>query len=364
MVFDFTVETPKSKYDLCIVDADTILYQAAALLQENSILVTHKQSGRKKKFKGVKDFYGLGKSKDKGWIGQQNALRKEKGQPLLSVDDFDIEQTAELKDAPPGMTLLEYGLQTIDFKVGDIKRVMDAESYQLYIGGSGNFRFDAAHILPYKGQRTDKPLMFKELRDAFLDKYRSKVVVARNGLEADDEVSIKGWESYRHFLKTGEHKYILSYVDKDLKSIPCPYFNYMKIEEGITYPTIEDCARHFCIQLLCGDKSTDNIQGLPNISKEFASKYNVTQRGIGFATAEKILSGCTTPKEMYSTVVEAYKSYYGEDEFEFTSFRGEKSMRTWLDMLRENAILLYMCRTYDEAGNWDIAVTLNRMGVI
>jgi hypothetical protein len=66
---------------------------------------------------------------------------------------------------------------------------------------------------------------------------------------------------------------------------------------------------------------------------------------------------------MYERVVEAYRTYYGEDEFEFTSHRGEVSKRTWLDMLKENAILLYMLRDYKEAGVYDITKTFNKLGV-
>lgn len=351
-------------YEMCWVDFDTGVYQAAAALQENYIVVTHKDSGHKKEFKGVKEFYGLGKAKDKGWIGEQNKIREEKGQPLLNVEMFDIEQCAKPIDPPNvGQTLIEYGLTQIDFLVGGIKKTMDAADYRLCIGGKGNFRYDVAKILPYKGKRSDKPLLFAELREAFLNKYHKRAIVCPDGWEADDYISIKGWESYNEFRKTGRHKYVLAYVDKDLKSIPCPNFNYKKLEEGISTPTIMECASHFAGQCLSGDLSTDNIRGLPNVSKDFAKKYNVTQRGVGKATAEKILQGCTTPKELYERVVEAYKSFYGEDEFEFEDWEGNKSMRTWLDMLRENAILLYMCRTPEEIGKYDIQKTLDKLGV-
>lgn len=354
--------TPKT-YEMCWVDADTILYQAAVQLQENYITVTHKASGRKKEFKGVKEFYGLGKAKNKGWIGEQNKVREEKGQPLLSVDDFEIEQCARLIEPPNvGQSLIEYGLQLVGFKVGEIKKVMDAEDYRMCIGGGRNFRYDIAKIVPYKNTRTDKPLMLSELREAFLDTYHKRAILVESRIETDDFVSMRGWESYAHFLKTGKHKYVLAFLDKDLNQIMCPRLNYMKCEEGITVPTIMDCAKAYVTQMFTGD-SIDTIPGLPNVSKEFAQKYGVTQRGVGKATAEKILQGCATPKELYERVVEAYKSYYGEEPFEFTAHDGEKSMRTWLDMLRENAALLYMCRTESDIGTYDIQKTLDKLGV-
>ena len=60
--------TNKYDYSDCIgvVDADTILYQAALALQENYITVTHKETGWTKEFKNVTTFRGRKKSHDGG----------------------------------------------------------------------------------------------------------------------------------------------------------------------------------------------------------------------------------------------------------------------------------------------------------
>lgn len=353
-------------YEVCFVDFDTVLFRSAKSLQEDYIIVTNKQ-GKQKEFKNVTTFYGRGKAKDGGWIGEQNKLRAEKGLPSVTVDDYIIETAARVKESPdPNMTIIEYGLSQIDYKVGIIRKTCDAKTYMLGIGSlAPTFRYDSAHILPYKGERKAKPILFLELREAFLQKYKNKSFVARDGLEMDDEISIKGWESYKHFLKTGKHKYIIAFVDKDLNMTPCPSFNYDKTEDGIRIPEVEDCARAFAIQLIAGDLAVDNVSGLPNLNPEFCAKYNLPKpKGVGKATAANVLEGCVTPKEMYERVVEAYRTYYGEDEFEFTSHRGEVSKRTWLDMLIENARLVYMLRDHTEAGVYDISVILKKMGVV
>ena len=353
----------QKQFEMCYIDADTILYQAAAQLQENYILVTSKSSGKSKRFKGVREFYGLKKSRDGGWIGERNAIRLEKGMPPLTLDMFEIEQKAEIIPAPNvGQTLVEYGLQLVGFKIGEIKKHMQSEDYRACIGGGRNFRYDIAKITPYKNTRSDKPLLLAELREAFLDTYSKRAILVDSSIETDDYVSIKGWESYKGYLKTGKWSNIIAYVDKDLRQVPCPYLNYMKISEGIVFPDMLDCAKSFAIQLLSGDKS-DTVQGLPNTSQEFAKKYNITQRGIGVSTAEKILDGAKTPKDLYSRVVEAYKSYYGDSDFSFTSYDGEVSQRCWMDMLKENAALLYMLRDMGEIGKYDIMNTLERLGV-
>lgn len=353
-----------AKYECCYVDFDTILYRAASGVQQNYILVTDKQERYPvQRFDGVSKFYGLGKSKEGGWIKEENERLVSQGFDKISSDEFEIETCAELKGLPPEYeSHVDWAMTQIDFKVGDIKKTCGADKYVLGIGGQSNFRYEAAHILAYKEKRKAKPILFAELREAFINKYKSKVSIARDGMEQDDEISIRGWESYFHYIKTGKHKFVLGFVDKDLLMVPCPSFNYDKCEEGIREPTIEDCARAFCIQLLCGDLGTDNIQGLPNLSVDFCAKYNLPKpRGVGKATALKILENCTTPREMYEMVVEAYQSYYGKEPFEFTSFRNEVSTRTWLDMLKENALLLHMMRKANE--RYDIEETFKRLNV-
>ena len=290
-------------------------------------------------FSGVQKFYGnSSKKKDGGWIANQDEY---------TADDFTIEQECRYKVLPEGeSSYLDWAMGLIDFRIGAIKKASEAKTYKLWIGGEGNFRYDAAHILPYKGERKNKPMLFHELKKAFMEKYKTKVCVAQDFREADDEVSIRGWASYSHFVKTGKHKYVLGFIDKDIKQVPCPSFNYDKPELGITTPTIEECCHHFCLQLLKGDRGTDNIPGLV---------------GIGDKKALKLLEGRNTPKEMYEAVVVAYKDYYGLEVFPFTSHRGVESTRTWLDMLSENAKLLRMLRKPGEV--YKIEDTFKRLRV-
>ena len=140
-----------------------------------------------------------------------------------------------------------------------------------------------------------------------------------------------------------------------------PHFNYDKCDEGIEINTPEEAAKWFCLQLLVGDKTTDNIQGLPNLSPEFQEKYELRKcRGLGKETALKILEGKNI-KESFEVVVEAYKSYYGEDKKKLLTFRGEELEYNWLDYLKENGLLLWMRREPDEMYN--IEDTLKRLGI-
>lgn len=345
---------------MCYVDWDTPLYKAASKTQTNFILCTDKTTGEKYRFSGVREFYGnSNKKKDGGWIAEQNKERAETDQSLISAEDYIIEECAELSGTIE--EVLEVAMETLDYAVGRIKKHSNAEDYKLCIGGEGNWRYNAAHILPYKGNRKEKPILFMELKEAFIEKYKNKVIIV-DGQEVDDYLGQIGWQNYLNFRKTGKYDNILSYVDKDLKMIISPHFNYDKPEDGIEIPTPEDAARWFCTQLLTGDKGTDNIQGLPNLSSDFQERYGLRKcRGVGKATAFQLLEGKPI-KECFEVVVEAYKCYYGEDKKDFVSFRGERFKWNWLDYLKENGLLLWMRRYPDEM--YDIEDTLKRLGVV
>ena len=349
-------------YEKAYIDFDTVLYRAAKSVQQETILVSHIPTGDNFSFSGVTEFRGRKKYEDGGWIYEQNLLRKDQNLPLYKREDFVVTPIQALKDVPADKdNLVEWAMELIDYKVGAIKKAMDSETYVLGIGGATNFRFEAAHIKPYKGQRPPKPLIFESLREAFVQKYKNKVSVSREGMEQDDEISIRGWESYFHHQRTGKWKYVLGYIDKDLIMTPCPHWNYDKAEEGIVVPTINECCLAFCCQLLTGDVA-DNIQGLPDIPNSLREEYGIRKgKGCGKETALKLLGGCSSPVEMFTNVVVAYKAYYGLEPFLFVSHRGVEMERTWLDMLKENALLLYMMRKPHE--RYDIENTFKRLGV-
>lgn len=347
-------------YQLIIADADTPVFRASKFVQEDYVVVTHIPSGNKKEFANKTEFHGHWKKKEGGWLREQNDQRVEKGLEPFPIEDFEIEECVRLVDDIEDH--VEEGVKNFDFFVGSLKKQNLAPEYKLCIGGSGNFRYDLAQILPYKGDRPDKPLLFEEIRERIISKYKKYIEIV-DGKEADDQLAVYGLENYLHYKETGEWKYCLAFVDKDLKMIISPSVNYDDYESGVTTPTPFEAAEHFCKQLLCGDKSTDNIQGLPKFTEEVQEKYNLRKtRGIGDATALNYLKGCDGIPELFERVVEAYRSYYGDDTFEFETHRGDIIQRTWIDMLNENATLLRM-HPDDNYLNWHIASTLDKLGV-
>jgi hypothetical protein len=157
---------------------------------------------------------------------------------------------------------------------------LKADSYEAFLTGKGNFRYDIAKTAPYKGNRKDmkKPVHYDALR-AYMVKRLGAVIV--EGQEADDEVAIR--------MSAEPDKYLLVGVDKDLLQIPGWHHNPKTAETR--YIDDFQAYKNFCLQLLTGDR-IDNIPGL---------------LGIGPKKAEKALKEATTQQELLQEVWKVYK---------------------------------------------------------
>ena len=217
----------------------------------------------------------------------------------------------------------------VDRSIEDIvAAVYSTEPPALYLTGSGNFRFKAAKSRPYKGNRKQlKPHYYSYIR-AYLQSQWGAVVV--NGMEADDALAIH--QTSRLAYKDT----IICSIDKDLRQVEGWHYSWESGRSGSKGPDLVSNPGtlilkgpkkltgtgelFFYSQLLTGD-STDTYDGL---------------QGCGPIRAFDILDGATTPQEMYTRVLEAYTSKYGEEAEE---------------RLYEQAQLAYMIREVDDEGN-------------
>lgn len=321
------VDNGQQYFDLIICDFDTPLFQAAKFVQEDYVVVTNKSTGQKwewNEFRNKTEFQGRNRTGEVGgWLGEINKFFG----TSHKRDEFEIEQFTRLKpDIVDHLAEAEFQFACA---VKQIKNLGVAEDYRLCIGGENNFRYNFASILPYKGERKEKPILFSQLRDKVLEQYKSKLIIAE-GNEADDVLGIYGTQNQTYFRKTGKYKYLLGYIDKDIKQIWGPTIFLNKKEEGIKFITPFEAAHHFAYQCLKGDLSVDNIEGLPDLTPEIREKYGVRKgTGCGEAGALKVLEGCTEIKELFERVLECYQAYYGD---------------RYMFFLRENALLLWMQR--------------------
>ena len=199
---------------------------------------------------------------------------------------------------------IEYTLHSVKQLLNRVLKETAADKFQIYLTGEGNFREEAATILPYKGNRdpSHKPTHYKEIKEYLIDVWDAKVI---EGMEADDAMGIRQME------RGGDT--VICSIDKDMDMIPGLHYNW---RNNSKYTVDEKSAlRTFYKQLLTGD-AVDNIRGVP---------------GIGKVRAERMLEGLTTEAEMYEAVFAAYRRANDTDE-EAT------------DELNENARLLWIWR--------------------
>ena len=149
----------------------------------------------------------------------------------------------------------------LKYSIANLRKVLismlavDHDSYTIYIGGKGNFRFD--YFPEYKSSRksTDKPIHLQEMKDYLVKKEQAVIV---NKEEVDDRVS---WEQYN-----GKDTCIVS-IDKDLNNSAGWHYNYDK--EILYNVTEKEAQLYFARQLLSGD-ATDSIPGIKGVGTKTA----------------------------------------------------------------------------------------------
>lgn len=305
---------------LLVVDADTLLYSSAAQQQLNKCLATNIEYGSQRLFESKTAF--------NDWAKENNRVKA----------NYSFETISEIKpDAEP-----RFAFQAIKQKVDKIVEAAKCDDYVLCIEGEGNFRKDfKSRFVDYKGQRSEKPILFEDCREFFLKKYKKKVILSE-GRETDDTCNIMAWESYNKGVSSRDRNkcdVVLAFCDKDLKANSRGWMlNYNKLEEGIFWNDAFTQAYNFATQLLIGD-SADNIPGIEKLSKITKERFNIKVEGVGPATAKKILADCKTEVDLAARVYECYSAMYGEEE-------------NWEERLDENGFFLYLLRY--EKDKWDL----------
>lgn len=208
-----------------------------------------------------------------------------------------------------------------------IKEDTKPDTHRIYLTGDGNFRFDVATLLPYKGNRVDtsKPVHFNLIKDYLLEELHATTV---DGMEADDALSITSWT---HYKRKSNWEVTIATQDKDLLMVPGMHYNPTTHE--LFRMSDQDARLCFYKQLITGDK-TDNIPGI---------------YGMGPAKANKLLDPLkdASNEVLVNAVIKAYADAEIDEKVSSKMPEGP-----WgIDRITEVARLLWMLQDKDQVWN-------------
>lgn len=331
------MDLSKIKDKTLIVDFDTPIYVNAGFCQTNYTYV-HKETGERKPYTSQKEFHDE--------IDKHNKKADVEGLSLMDINNYEMVREVLPRQPKDGSDPISIGCHGLKLAIKRLKNLEWVSDIKLVFHNEGNFRDDVATILEYKGNRKEKPMFVKEMKEYVRSNYKD-IVIEANGEETDDHVARIAWGDFYDCQDKANYSdlnIVIGHVDKDLDQIPGWHYNYDKKE--LYTISVRQATRSFWGQCLTGD-SGDNIPGIPEISKEYKKKYGLRSNGgYGEKTADKLLEDCITPTQMAERVVEAYKDGFGED---------------WLDKLQEISTLLYLRRQENEI--FDVRKSLDRLGV-
>lgn len=160
---------------------------------------------------------------------------------------------------------VQNALHLCRISLDNLTRIADSMGYpdiRVFLTGPGNFRFDVAKTVPYKGNRTQpKPVHYEAIREYMVKKWDAEVV---EGWEADDAVTAESWN-----LDHDPAKVCIMSRDKDLLTVPGRLYN------PSTGKTLDITEQEAMItearQILVGDV-VDNIPGCYKVGEVRAGK--------------------------------------------------------------------------------------------
>lgn len=328
---------------LLVIDFDWPRYAAGFAGEKRVIEVVHKNTGEILKFKNRTEFYGRGKAKDKGWIGEENKRLEQK----LSADDFDI---YDIQVPEP----LENVLFTAKRMIEKVKDELKSNRIVGYYGVGDCFRVDASTIWKYKGNREGslKPMQLPEITEYLVQKYQP---IPCTYLEADDWCVIGG---------QAENSIVVS-PDKDTGGFPLDWYNPMYPELGV-----RDC-RGFGEIWIDGEGALEKYRGIGRKFFYWQVAYGddvdnykancASEIPWGKKSAFLAINEARNDREAFTILVDIFKKLYPEPQ-EIVGWRGNKIRIDWFYVMKE---MFDMARMYrSEFDHVDLGVVLRKYGLI
>lgn len=338
---------------LAILDYDWLIYTVGYACEKRTIEVTRKETGQKKAFKNVSEFWGRKKNVIEGWLGEQNSILIENGKEPYTKDDFEVETIRVAEDLPNA-------LHTAKVMINDVLQKVDADEYIGYIGKGKTFRHELATIYEYKGNRPpEKPILREDIEKYLLKNHNGYYV---EGIEADDQLNIMS-------IEHGVDNSVVIAVDKDSAGNPVRTFNPNRPDKGIVdgrcFGEIE------IVEKGTKGKEYKDVQGHGRKFFYFQCAYgddvdnyranSASDLDWGVISAYNALNHATNDREALYALADIYQTLYPEPK-KIIGWRGDTLEIDWFYVLRENWNLARMLRW--EGDSVDVEAIFKRYGIL
>ena len=229
----------------------------------------------------------------------------------LDYDSFTSEPT---QVADP----ISHCLKTVNDSIKKVMEFVGANKYEMYLGGSDNFRLKVPTPIEYKSSRTEisRPLLLNEVRD-YLLKYKGAKKVTTQ--EADDVVAHRMRTLHKQGIRATLYscdKDALGNVDHKLQMYD-PIKEDIIVSEGgvggieLVKSKLKGKGLKFLIYQLCQGDPVDSYS-----PKQFFNKR------YGDSSFFKDFDDCKTEVEVLEKFVEVTKRLV-PDKVSYTSFNGQ-----------------------------------------
>jgi hypothetical protein len=308
------------------IDADTILYSSAAKEEINKCLATNTINNKSKLFESKTAF---------------NEWHKEHSTHPKEV--YTFKQEKELVGE------ISYACKSVRSKIEGIVEKAGCDDFRVCIQGVGNYRNEyISKYVDYKGQRAGKPLLYSDVFNYAVKKYKDKVIVT-SGEETDDYLCKLAWKYWDSKHTIEDSPIVIGYCDKDIQqNCPSVLINYKKLEEGLFLNTHELQYKGFWKSVLIGD-AADNIFGIVKLSDSTLKRYGIKKakdNACGPVAAARIICAAESEKECAERVLEAYKLSWPDD---------------YMERLQDMCFFLWLRREEDEM--FDLKKYFDKLGV-
>lgn len=325
---------------VAIIDLDYAKYTVASAGEKRTLKVTHKETGKeilnpkvedgkkvKVPFNTRTEFWGRGKKRDGGYLGEVNKLKEKKGQPLATWEDFEIE---DIQTTSP----LDHVLHSAKVMVERDLASLGTKNYEAILGKGASFREGLSTLQKYKGGRDNllKAVYLDDVTNYLAEKFKAKWV---EGIEADDAVVMRAY---------GDPNAVVLGEDKDYRGQPIKYFDINNPDEGIidgdcfgelwekSKTKISGKGRLFLyFQMLAGDSSDDYKASL------------LSDINYGDKSAYKALKDCKDDQEALRAVVSEFKRMYPEP-ITIETWQGVETTVDWYYVANEMFQMARMLR--------------------